>query len=901
MLNIRDSRLTRAIATGLVALQLNMLAITAWADSVQDSAGSGQKIGQESMQGFSQDQALLTLKDVFPDMGPDSTSTNLQDVFGRDKATIDIGTEAQGKLVTEGTMQGEAYRTLRQSARRVSPDLRKDPMFNEAQAIRDADFMSQFREEFADCSKTNVFENRVTQSHIANYQTCERLVKPTGNCDIRHEVIIKAKPADMVFVIDNSASMEDVIASLRNSISNLALILGEHNDGDLRIGGAVSRGDQYVSNHIKLTQDVPAFQRWVESIAISPGVTYTANATQWVLNNYTWRPDADKVIVIIGNADDPGAGLETVKGNMVSGGFTGYIFHDDANHQTMGTPIAPNFSAASLFKMAQFLTLVEDVWTPQSCLNDAMATLEEFCTGSYEVVEGGTEVSCVNLSGFEVCPGDPIYQQLREPPIPNVPKLATKVRVSALECDYNEGQMECWTDPQGVTHCPTNEGGNEVSCAAFESNPSCGFVSQSCVEGASGSLGNCYVFNEVWDCGYSVDVPTLVNTGAKIECPGGARCMGSECFDTSNTLSNDFAYAVAMLQVAQFAEHDLDCGETGLDCTVFKGEAMECKKALGGYVDCCEAPEGISVTDYVRLTMGSLKMASSVEALSRTGSFFNPGYWQAAQGAVSAGAKELVTGNWGGVMDAATGQFNQLGTELATDGIIAQFKEQMMKMTYDAMKDLGADAAADAMFQQGATEGGMQLSSQAMAAVNFIGAVYTAYVIADLMVKIIWKCEEDEFELGAKKETRQCTYVGSYCASEVLGSCVEKRESYCCFGSVVARVVQEQGRPQLGMNFGDVKAPTCEGLTPADMQRIDWNKIDLGEWIGMLSLADHLPTVDTVGLEKLTGSGSALADIFSEGAEPRANSLDRNLYRLEGVDVDEIKRQAEIESLTEIK
>lgn len=101
--------------------------------------------------------------------------------------------------------------------------------------------------------------------------------------------------------------------------------------------------------------------------------------------------------------------------------------------------------------------------------------------------------------------------------------------------------------------------------------------------------------------------------------------MGSECFDTSNQKSGDFAYAVAMLQVAQFAEHDLDCGGDGSDievaneCKIFKGEAMECKKALGGYVDCCEAPESVSIYDYVNLTMNTMKMASAMEALSTHG------------------------------------------------------------------------------------------------------------------------------------------------------------------------------------------------------------------------------------------------------------------------------------------
>ncbi len=89
---------------------------------------------------------------------------------------------------------------------------------------------------------------------------------------------------------------------------------------------------------------------------------------------------------------------------------------------------------------------------------------------------------------------------------------------------------------------------------------------------------------------------------------------------------------------------------------------------------------------------------------------------------------------------------------------------------------MGAQAAAHSLF---ATTGPNRvvsgLAPNVAMAVNIIGWVYTIYVVTDLLINIIWECEEKEFELGAKKETRQCSFVGSYCASEALGSCVEKR------------------------------------------------------------------------------------------------------------------------------
>ncbi len=880
MLKLRNSRLTRIISTGLVALQLNMLAMSALADSVQNSASSAYSIGQGAIQAFNPSQAAITLKDIFPDTASNPSTTELQSVFGRDSETVDMGTAAQGRLASEQTMEGEAYRTLRQSGNRITPDMRNDPMFAQADSVRDADFMTQFREEFADCEKSQVFEDRQRTSRVQQLRTCERVIDPTGSYNLVHDYT-----SGLIRYVGGQQNIQSC------GVGCLYVWVG-------------TVGDNYWAGQCKIFEELTEFE------VIQPDAIISATIDRAIFDDYFQILFNDEMVW----THTPGI-FPPETGGVCERNTSWSV---NPNHDI--TDVLKQDAETILFKTRTSVTgngegyarikilydtskaFRDNGWGDEKGLAAVAQINDGFCSNHSAICTSSPMLDangCFVENGVQIC-----ESQLAQSPYQGLSASCRQATVTA-ECGFYRGEMDCYTDAQGVRRCPSNDGGRLDSCKAMEQNSSCGFISQRCIEGAEGSNGGCYAYEEIWDCGYDVPVSTVVNTGARIECPGGARCMGSECFDTSNTLSNDFAYAVAMLQVAQFAEHDLDCGDhqntdTANSCKVFSGEAMECKKALGGYVDCCEAPEGVSVFDYVRLTMGALKMGSAVEAMNRTGSFFAPGYWQAAQGAITSGAKEVVTGNWSNAVDAATSSFSDtLGGEVQAT-LMSEFKEKMMKMTYDAMKDMGADAAADAMFQEGVTEGGMQLSSQALAVVNFIGAVYTAYVIADLMIRIIWECEEKEFELGAKKETRQCTYVGSYCASKVAGACVEKREGYCCFGSVVGRIIQEQGRPQLGMDFGSSKAPSCDGLTPAQMQHIDWNRIDLSEWIGMLSMTGHLPTMDTVGLENLTGTGSSLADVFDDGT-PRKNTLERNVLRLEEVDVDEIKRQAEMEALSAIR
>ncbi|RNF58575.1 hypothetical protein EFK68_04210 [Pseudomonas aeruginosa] len=108
------------------------------------------------------------------------------------------------------------------------------------------------------------------------------------------------------------------------------------------------------------------------------------------------------------------------------------------------------------------------------------------------------------------------------------------------------------------------------------------------------------------------------------------------------------------------------------------------------------------------------------------------------------------------------------------------------------------------------TAGNATFAPMLGAALSVIMWAYMIYQIANILVQIIWECEEEEFTLGAKKETKVCHFVGSYCASKSPFGCVEKREAYCCFNSPLGRIIQEQARPQLGQEWGEAENPNVK-------------------------------------------------------------------------------------------
>ena len=97
-----------------------------------------------------------------------------------------------------------------------------------------------------------------------------------------------------------------------------------------------------------------------------------------------------------------------------------------------------------------------------------------------------------------------------------------------------------------------------------------------------------------------------------------------------------------------------------------------------------------------------------------------------------------------------------------------------------------------------------------------------------------WKlapgCDVQEQELGDWRAKRRCVEVGTYCAQKLpIIGCIEKKTTFCCFGTKLSRLIQEQGRRQLGISWGEPESPECRGLTADELSRIDMSKMDLSE------------------------------------------------------------------------
>ena len=127
---------------------------------------------------------------------------------------------------------------------------------------------------------------------------------------------------------------------------------------------------------------------------------------------------------------------------------------------------------------------------------------------------------------------------------------------------------------------------------------------------------------------------------------------------------------------------------------------------------------------------------------------------------------------------------------------------------------------------------GTAASSTAASVMYVVVWIAIIYMIGSLIYNSIAACDQGDAETGAKLGFKLCHKVGTYCDKKwPSGNCMTKQEVHCCFNSILARLIHEQGREQLGIGWGDPENPNCRGFTVEEISRLDFSAMDLSEYM----------------------------------------------------------------------
>lgn len=525
-----------------------------------------------------------------------------------------------------------------------------------------------------------------------------------------------------------------------------------------------------------------------------------------------------------------------------------------------------------------------------------------FCTfDNYKVVKAGAGNLPKNLLDWV----PPFFEG-------DTGKISWRVNLEGYSCDPTDGQLMCRVD--GITGEQTCVEWKDVQdqparCETYIQDPECREIERTCPDGWREEIsGRCMSEQVVFRCDRNkqVDYETTETTNvcaAAIPCAG-----GDDCINTEPESNDKFVQAMVAGNILDHMQTDAVCEDPAdpSTCRVFEGEYKYCSwETTGLGTDCCEQPKGLDILAYVATAYQMAKLGQ----LAGTGAFGTT-----AQGSYNT-LKEPITNAAGAVADWAAGAYksateafigNSTGTVATSAGTttvgagagpsaIGAAMGELQQKAYKFVYDMMPPDLAGMLFQTAGEEGAQQLVlNEALTnALSNVMAAYTAYQTIKLAMTLLTACDDTELDMGIRLAQRSCFKVGDdYCAKKypIIGTCMQQRQDYCCYGSILSRIIMKESYSQLGINpiTADTEA-SCQGLTPEQLSQVDFGKPSmesaLQEWIGLLadsglmkSTADEMSLTGGAKTAEMSCQVIEKVDIDPASGLPKRDSKGNVLY-----------------------
>jgi conjugal transfer mating pair stabilization protein TraN len=326
----------------------------------------------------------------------------------------------------------------------------------------------------------------------------------------------------------------------------------------------------------------------------------------------------------------------------------------------------------------------------------------------------------------------------------------------------------------------------------------CGLINSQCVAYLSDGV-TCSTLDETYQC-----VQTPASTTTSQQC-GSAFCLNGQCFTLAHPQNQDMAQVAAAMELARQAGNYQDPATMQF----FKSTGNSCTDTLGGLFNCCTvgAPGGQS----------NASMMATSAAIN-----YGSSYVMDALGGSASTAPSLMSQAYGFVMGGGSSCMAPIGSSPFS----------MMGVTVNFAGTIGG---VPPMFAFDPTSLAISLAIM---------------IVMDLM-----SCTQDEQMLSLKRGNRLCIGTGSSCTMEIpiINVCLQVTETYCCYNSILARIINEQGWAQLGTTL----SKSCAGFTQAQLSQIDFSKMDLTEFMAQITAKINIPATQTAMQARISSMGNA--------------------------------------------
>jgi len=406
---------------------------------------------------------------------------------------------------------------------------------------------------------------------------------------------------------------------------------------------------------------------------------------------------------------------------------------------------------------------------------------------TYTLVSSGyDQAQCASQDGSQNCALAESVCTSTTPP--SLPPGITPAQVAPDGCYQRENKYACLTGAA-----------NTSECDGYASNPNCTLQSTAPCDAEDMIGGQCSHQRQSYRC-----VSKPPQTSTVTDCAGQQFCQGGNCFDKGYENDPDFARSMALMEAAR------EAGVYGDTTSIFSGVASSCTVNQFGLSNCCKKSGGGQSNSAV--------MGVATQVGSQT---FNYGSAYAYDALFSTSAPNWVVNGLGSMAGASA----SYGPGLAA----SSFSPTLSLYGFTATTGtLGAGVSSLGSF------GG----------VTFGFDPYSlAFSVAIMIIQDMLACEPEEQILSMKLGQNLCHEVGNYCSNKFLGKCITKTRAHCCYNSRLARIINEQGRVQIGKSWGAAQSPNCSGFTADEFALIDFSTVDLSEFVSEIMASVKMPNI----------------------------------------------------------
>lgn len=394
----------------------------------------------------------------------------------------------------------------------------------------------------------------------------------------------------------------------------------------------------------------------------------------------------------------------------------------------------------------------------------------------------------------------------------------------------------CW-EYRDSYQCVGEKGDNTSNCASLDARQ-CTYVSDACTQYYGAPFENiCERRTFTYSCP-SADAHTITtnNCVARLGCttnPDGTQ----NCIDSGYPADTDFGKAMVAMEVGR------EAGVYRNGAAVFSGVSKTCQsKNMGFSTECCDTSGGAMPNSSV-LTSAALRNGLTIggdvlayEWKSGTSVMYDMMFQSDAPWMV-----DRAVAAWGqqGVMGWTPDP--QFSTQISMGGFVLSYGQTASGIADTLASGLqtltGATAPIPLPSMLQPVEliknlGGIEGLSFSFDPVSF------GFQMAIMVYQSLVACNEEEMKLGMMRGANLCISGGEDCDDGglfgLLKSCTQ---FYCCYNSKLARIINQQGLPQLGRNPGR----DCGGFGEGDLGVLNWDAIDMSEFVNDMVAQSKLP------------------------------------------------------------